>query len=241
MKQHECAATKLCKTCNTEKSVSEYHSYFDNRKGKTYLKGKCKLCENAKEKERYNSNEQARLFKLANQAVKRSTDEFKKKSSDYHKGYNVLNAGKISIQKKEYRNKPDVIAREKARLAKTYAENKDLIVSKRKAFYEANPERLDAIREYHKQHFKENVSYYTEKTERYRTRAKRAKPIWYNAAKIIELRKEARRLTLSTGVQHEVDHIVPLQGELVTGLHWHGNMQILTKLDNIRKSNKHLG
>lgn len=37
---------------------------------------------------------------------------------------------------------------------------------------------------------------------------------------------------------HQVDHIIPLQGELVSGLHVLGNLQYLTATENARKKNK---
>lgn len=50
---------------------------------------------------------------------------------------------------------------------------------------------------------------------------------------------EARRLTKTTGMPHHVDHILPLQGELVSGLHVPNNLQILTETENCSKNNKY--
>lgn len=121
------------------------------------------------------------------------------------------------------------------------------------AFTEWAAENAAKRTEYHRTWYAQNKEI---QTERYRVWAKQnshitnaiaakrnaakynATPSWANQDAIRAIYAEAARLTRETGIRHEVDHIYPLQGELVCGLHVEANLQILTKFDNIRKKNR---
>lgn len=62
-------------------------------------------------------------------------------------------------------------------------------------------------------------------------------PPWADKKAIRAIYFEARRLTASTGVKYEVDHIIPSNHPLVCGLHVETNLQIITEFENITKSN----
>lgn len=51
----------------------------------------------------------------------------------------------------------------------------------------------------------------------------------------------ARQMTLATGIPHEVDHVVPLLGKTVSGLHVENNLRVIPMLENRRKSNIFIG
>lgn len=68
---------------------------------------------------------------------------------------------------------------------------------------------------------------------------RRAKPSWASNAALRAFWIKSREITAATGVQHSVDHIVPLIHKFVCGLHVENNLQIITLAENIRKSNNH--
>lgn len=67
-----------------------------------------------------------------------------------------------------------------------------------------------------------------------RATAMGAMPAWADLKAIESKYAEAARLGL------EVDHVVPLKGKQVCGLHVEGNLVLLTKLENQKKGNRYV-
>lgn len=74
------------------------------------------------------------------------------------------------------------------------------------------------------------------------TRAKQARVSWdkeltdFIYMEAHDLRKYRNQIT---GFEWHVDHVIPLKGELVCGLHVWNNFAVIPKVDNLRKGNYH--
>ncbi len=79
----------------------------------------------------------------------------------------------------------------------------------------------------------------TAKTAKRNADQARATPAWADIAKIRAIYRAAERITKATGTSHHVDHIVPLHGKTVSGLHNHFNLQVIPWRENLIKHNKH--
>lgn len=84
------------------------------------------------------------------------------------------------------------------------------------------------------QNHKNHMAYQRHGNGRYlvrRMNIKQRTPAWADLSKIKEIYREARESGLS------VDHIIPLRGKIVSGLHVHNNLQILPGSVNSSKGN----
>ncbi|KKM17938.1 hypothetical protein LCGC14_1670790, partial [marine sediment metagenome] len=73
----------------------------------------------------------------------------------------------------------------------------------------------------------------------YRIRqVKQAKPRWANDEEIKKIYQQAKQLTETIGTTHHVDHVIPIQGKNVCGLHVETNLEVILASENYRKSNR---
>ena len=70
---------------------------------------------------------------------------------------------------------------------------------------------------------------------RYYAAKRQRSPAWRDVKAIRAIYRDARELSALTGIQFHVDHAIPLKGEVVSGLHVHTNLQIMTGMDHRAK------
>lgn len=102
-------------------------------------------------------------------------------------------------------------------------------------WYEQNKEKHLANS---RQWYKDNKHRKLETTTAREKRCILATPTWADRELIKELYTLAQKLTEQTGIPHEVDHVIPLQGKTVSGFHVENNLQVIPATENRRKSNK---
>lgn len=118
--------------------------------------------------------------------------------------------------------------------------NKDKVKIDAKAWNAANPEKVKAKA---LRYIKKHPDAYTARAVA--SVAKRAKrvPQWLNSDDRWMMREAYNLAKLRTkmfGFVWEVDHIIPLRGEFVSGLHVPTNLQVLPKTENRKKKNYYL-
>lgn len=169
--------------------------------------------------------------------------------------YRTSNPQKVKQIKKKYHenNKESILLSKKIK----YREDKEEINFKRRQEYKSNPERhkqqsisyyynnkdkcLKRQRKINKKHYQENKDYYYSKSAERRARKIQATPYWADLEKIQKVYEKVKWLESITGLRYEVDHVIPLNGEKLCGLHVWENLQILESSLNKSKSNKVLG
>ena len=127
---------------------------------------------------------------------------------------------------------------------------KECRASYRKEYYLKNKERenknnakwlsqnKEKHNEYYRKYYDNNKYKEIARSVHKRTRFLQRSVSWADQDKIRDFYKEAQRLTKEKSIAYHVDHIIPLQGKLVSGLHVETNLQVIPASENLSKSNK---
>lgn len=169
----------------------------------------CKACKRAHDNAHYAKTE-TKLAKSAYAKARRASPLVQAKEKEYKFSYNRISTVKErkKIQQRERRLNPEITAQERQR---------------------------DAI------YAKANPHLYAAKTRKRKAAKLQRTPPWLSAEHKNQIDKfywEAAEISQLVGEFYTVDHIVPLQGRSVSGLHVPWNLQILSKSANSAKGNR---
>jgi len=205
---------KTCKLCGIEKSLDDFYRCKHTRDGKnTY----CKPCAKAKSIKNHYDNREKRL------------ERFKE---DYKANKEVRDAQnrKWALDNPEKRREIQ---------SNYYQRHLELNRERRRQQYYKNPAKYKAWQADNMEKVREMKAAWRQKrgavySKNLRNKIRKATPEWADMDKMNAVYMEARNMD---GDYH-VDHIVPLQGKTVCGLHCQDNLQILEARENRLKSNK---
>ena len=132
-----------------------------------------------------------------------------------------------------HKNKERILAAKK----QYYLANKEAINNKTAEYRKNNPEKVKAL---NKKWLEENKAAKNASNKKRKAAKKYRTPSWLTDVDFERMENEyklAALLTKLTGQKWEVDHIVPLQGQFVSGLHVPSNLRAIPAFDNRSKHN----
>lgn len=142
----------------------------------------------------------------------------------------------IEQERQRHRDRPESYRlRRNARSKVRYQERRDEFLKWHAEYREQNREKVRAIKS---AWMRANRGYARALCAKWNAAKLQACPVWVDWDALQTIYREAVRVTRETGIKHDVDHIVPLQSPVVCGLHVPWNLQILTRSENARKSNR---
>ena len=202
---------KHCSTCRLSLDPSEFYM---GRRGK--LRASCKPCYRLAGRNLYASNPEKRRASQKEWVMRNPEAERSRRKS-----YNAKNKERI---RKYHANR--------------YLARKSEILARNRRWATENRERR---KQYESAWARENRDRLLAKSAARRALKLNATPGWANKEKIFAIYAESRRITAETGIPHEVDHIIPLKGDGVVGLHVESNLRVIPRSENRRTGKKFAG
>ena len=215
--------TKTCKICDQAKPLSLFSKFVKMADGHL---NQCKSCLNKKNRER---NELNREFKRA-------------QAESYRRRDGVMTRAEFHEKLRANKRPRSEVAR------KSNEKNKARIQAYQKAYTEANRERLqiknalnkDRKREWQRQYLKANPGHSAAYVAKRHAAKLQRTPAWLTKFDLLKIKcmyQVAAMRNRESGYAWHVDHIIPLQGVFVSGLHVPDNLRVIPAVDNMRKNN----
>lgn len=161
-------------------------------------------------------------------------EERRQRRREYQRRYLERHPERRKASLKNYNNKPET----KARIAEWIENHRDQYATSKRNWQDRNPE---YCKEFIKRYRQKNPGWMPAQCAKRRAKKLNATPSWLSEEDhwwIEEIYELASLRTRMTGIKWVVDHIVPLQGRKVCGLHVPQNLQVITESENSKKGNK---
>ena len=172
-----------------------------------------KWCNNCQAETERNAHGRCRI--CARAASARYHSKRAKERNAYNKEWRQQNAERVSAQKKARYDRE--------------RNNEQMRAYRRK-----NPEKIKVIQQ---RSYRNNPGLYISHAIKRAARMVKQTPAWANQDAINAIYRQCREFR-DAGIDCEVDHIYPLKGKLVSGLHCEANLQIISTFENRSKSNR---
>lgn len=205
--------TKICNQC---KVLLDLQFFYKDKRNSDGCRGICKTCHNVKSQKWFAKNP-IKTRKYRKKCREQQIEKYRKKGREY------------------WTLRPDYLKRQNKQRRENFKQKDS---QKRKEYYKTNQEKL---KNYSKDWRKENPSKVLAQTSKRRAARIEATPPWLSKEHLAEIEEMyilAKELSwLFEGEKLEVDHIIPLQGKYVRGLHVPWNLQLLSEKMNRKKYN----
>jgi hypothetical protein len=97
----------------------------------------------------------------------------------------------------------------------------------------------DVVNQRNRQYRKAAPSAYAEYDAKKRAKRLKRHVVWADRSRVEKFYEEAKSLQQATGKSYHVDHVIPLLGKNVCGLHNEFNLRVIPAMTNLKKGNKY--